>query len=230
MLRLVDLRKSYRILDRVLPILDGISFEVSSGEFCAILGPSGSGKSTLMNIMGLLDQSSSGAIYIDGISVEAASKTQAAHLRNSLIGFVFQSFQLLPRLTAAENVALPLLYRRIPRNERLAMANAMLERLDLGARTRHRPNELSGGQKQRVALARALVGAPKIILADEPTGSLDSATASETIALLRSVNETLGTTIVMVTHDQTLATRCDRRIELLDGKVVADSRIGPCQA
>nr|WP_245842957.1 ABC transporter ATP-binding protein [Sphingomonas laterariae] len=201
-----------------------ISIDVADGEFCAILGPSGSGKSTLLNIIGVLDHPDAGEIELGGVPIDFGSATEAARLRNQLLGFVFQSFQLLPRLTAWENVALPLLYRGTPRPERKPRALAMLDRLGLGERVHHLPAELSGGQRQRVALARALIGDPKLVLADEPTGSLDSVTAAEVLQLLRQLNRDFGVTLLMVTHDRGLAEACDRSIEILDGRVVSDVR------
>ena len=223
MLRLFDVGKQYGLEDRPIPVLRDVTFAVEEGEFCAILGPSGSGKSTLMNIVGLLDRPSVGRVELDGAAVDFSSPETTARLRNLTMGFVFQAFHLLPRLTAWENVALPLLYRRVDRPARKARALAMLDQVGLADRATHLPSQLSGGQKQRVALARALVGQPKLILADEPTGSLDSVTAGEVMALLRDLNQRLGVTILMVTHDRDLASRCDRRIEVLDGRIVHDT-------
>ncbi|MEO8927540.1 MAG: ABC transporter ATP-binding protein [Caulobacteraceae bacterium] len=223
MLELIGVEKSYGPPTRPTPVLRGVSFTVAAGAFCAILGPSGSGKSTLMNIVGLLDRPTAGAVRLGGEAIDLDSPEAAAHVRNRAIGFVFQSFQLLPRLTAWENVALPLLYGGTARHDRKPAALAMLEQVGLGDHADHRPAELSGGQQQRVALARALVRRPKLVLADEPTGSLDSVTAGEVMALLRNLNRRLGVTVLMVTHDHDLADRCDRQIELLDGRVVADT-------
>jgi putative ABC transport system ATP-binding protein len=223
MLQLFDIAKTYGPPERPTPVLRGVSFAVPAGAFCAILGPSGSGKSTLMNIMGLLDQPSSGRVTLDGIDVGDVTPEAAARLRNQMLGFVFQAFHLLPRLNAWQNVALPLLYRGAPREARRSQALAMLDQVGLADRAEHRPDALSGGQRQRVALARALVGGPKLVLADEPTGSLDSVTAGEVIGLLRDLNRRLGVTVIMVTHDRALAERCERRIEVLDGRIVADT-------
>lgn len=223
MLKLLNVDKQYGPPDRPVPVLRDVSFTVAAGDFCAILGPSGSGKSTLMNIIGLLDRPSAGEVSVDGTMVDFSTPEITAGLRNRLIGFVFQAFHLLPRLTAWENVALPLLYRRIERPRRREMALAMLDQVGLSDRAGHLPSELSGGQKQRVALARALVGGPKVVLADEPTGSLDSVTAGEVMTLLRDLNRRLGVTIVMVTHDRDLAGLCDRRIEVLDGRILRDT-------
>lgn len=223
-LKLAGIEKAYRTAGGELPVLHGLSLEIDAGSLCAIVGPSGSGKSTLLNILGLLDRPDSGQVFLDGAAADFSSAAEAARLRNQLIGFVFQSFQLLPRLTAWENVALPLLYRNVPRAERRPRALAMLERVGLTGRADHRPNQLSGGQMQRVALARALINNPRLILADEPTGNLDSATAGEALSLLRSLNRDFGVTIVIVTHDRELALACDRQIEIRDGRIIADTR------
>lgn len=222
MLRLSNIRKSYGTAEHAIPVLHDVSLEVSRGQLCAVLGPSGSGKSTLLNIVGLLDRPDAGEICLEGAVVDLTSAARAARLRNEKIGFVFQSFQLLPRLRAWENVALPLMYRGVSRVDRKARALELLVRLGLADRTDHRPAELSGGQRQRVALARALACEPSLILADEPTGSLDSVTAIDVIELLRNLNRDLGVTVMMVTHDQALAARCDRCIEMLDGRIVSD--------
>jgi putative ABC transport system ATP-binding protein len=221
-LEVVGLEKTYGTPARPTPVLRGVDFTVAAGSFCAILGPSGSGKSTLMNIIGLLDRPTKGIVRLAGETIDPASADAAAHTRNRLLGFVFQSFNLLPRLTAWENVALPLLYRGTPRRDRKSHALAMLEQVGLGDRVDHRPAALSGGQQQRVALARALITEPRLVLADEPTGSLDSVTAGEVMALLRDLNARLGVTVLMVTHDRDLALRCERRIEMLDGRITAD--------
>lgn len=223
MLRLLGIEKTYDSVAQDVPVLRGVSFTIEAGEFCAILGPSGSGKSTLLNIIGLLDRPTAGTLELDGTVIDFSSAEEAARLRNRLLGFVFQSFQLLPRLTAWQNVALPLLYRGLPRRDRKPLAMAMLAQVGLEDRADHHPPEMSGGQRQRVALARALIGEPKLILADEPTGSLDSVTAGEVMGLLRDLNQRLGVTVIMVTHDRELASRCGRRIEVLDGLIVADS-------
>ncbi|QNQ09886.1 ABC transporter ATP-binding protein [Sphingomonas alpina] len=223
MLEVTNVGKAYGPPTQPIPVLKDVSFSIPRGAFCAVLGPSGSGKSTLLNIVGLLDKPDSGQVMLDGVAVDYGSAYEAARLRNAMLGFVFQSFQLLPRLPAWQNVALPLLYRGIPREQRKAAALAMLERVGLADRSHHRPTELSGGQRQRVALARALIGEPSLILADEPTGSLDSITAVEVMALLRHLNRSLDVTILMVTHDRDLAAQCDRQIEFLDGRIISDS-------
>lgn len=200
--------------------LGGVSATISAGEFIAVVGNSGSGKSTLMNVLGILDHDFSGSLRIFGVEVSTLSASSAARLRNELIGFVFQSFHLLPRLTAWENVALPLFHRGLKRPERKARAIAMLDRVGLADRVDHRPEQLSGGQRQRVAIARALVGEPRLILADEPTGNLDTATGAQVMDLLRALNRELGVTVVMVTHDRDMAKLCDRVIEIRDGRVL----------
>ncbi|MDR3507321.1 MAG: ABC transporter ATP-binding protein [Caulobacteraceae bacterium] len=225
MLRLINVHKRYGAGEQSIPVLRDVSFSIGAGEFCAIVGPSGSGKSTLMNIIGLLDRPSAGEVMLDGARVDFTAPDAAAQVRNRTLGFVFQSFHLLPRLTAWENVALPLLYRGVARAPRKAPALAKLEQVGLADRADHRPSQLSGGQRQRVALARALIGGPKMILADEPTGSLDSVTAGEVMGLLRDLNARLGVTVVMVTHDRDLAACCDRRIEVLDGRIVRDTAV-----
>ncbi|MGH6616333.1 ABC transporter ATP-binding protein [Sphingomonas sp.] len=226
MLEVTNVGKAYGPPTQPIPVLKDVSFSIPRGAFCAVLGPSGSGKSTLLNIVGLLDKPDSGQVVLDGIAVDYGSAYEAARLRNAMLGFVFQSFQLLPRLPAWQNVALPLLYRGVPREQRKTAALSMLERVGLADRSHHRPTELSGGQRQRVALARALIGEPSLILADEPTGSLDSVTAVEVMALLRHLNRSLDVTILMVTHDRDLAAQCDRQIEFLDGRIIAD-RVSP---
>ncbi|TRO89089.1 ABC transporter ATP-binding protein [Glycocaulis profundi] len=220
MLTLTHISKSYGARGEVAALTD-VSLGIGQGEFCAIVGASGCGKSTLLNIIGLLDRPDAGQVAFDRRVIDAGSRAEAARLRNELIGFVFQSFHLLPRLTAWQNAALPLQYRGVSRSDRRPRALEMLDQVGLKDRAEHLPSELSGGQSQRVALARALIGAPRLLLADEPTGSLDSASANDIMALLRRINREAGLTIVMVTHDRDLAARCDRRIELHDGQVVS---------
>ncbi|MNS12309.1 Lipoprotein-releasing system ATP-binding protein LolD [compost metagenome] len=206
----------------LITVLEGVSFRVSAGCFAALVGPSGSGKSTLMNLIGLLDRPDSGQIFLDGLLIGDLGPREAARLRNRLIGFVFQSFHLLPRLSAWENVSLPLLHRGVGRVERRARSLAMLERVGLADRAYHRPEQMSGGQRQRVAIARALVGEPKLVLADEPTGNLDSTTSAQVLALLRGLSRDLGVTILMVTHDREAASLCDMLIEIRDGRVLPE--------
>jgi putative ABC transport system ATP-binding protein len=203
-----------------VPALVDVSLEVYPGEFVAILGPSGSGKTTMMNLLGCLDRPTAGAYRLAGTPVAELDDDGLARLRSRTIGFVFQSYNLLPRTTALENVATPLLYQGVSRSERAARATAALERLGLGDRIHHEPSELSGGQQQRVAVARALVTEPALILADEPTGNLDSHSGVEVMALLHELNAT-GRTIVLITHDADVAAAAGRQIHLRDGRVVA---------
>ena len=203
-----------------VPALDDVSLEIARGEFVAIVGPSGSGKSTMMHILGCLDRPTHGAYRLDGTPVAELDDDALAHLRSRAIGFIFQSYNLLPRTSALENVATPLLYQGVGRGERRRRARAALERLGLGDRLEHEPSELSGGQQQRVAVARALVTEPDLILADEPTGNLDSHAGAEVIALLRDLHRA-GRTIVLITHDVDVAAAADRRIHLRDGRIAA---------
>jgi len=216
-----SLHRHYQLGGETVRALDGVSFTISRGEFVAIVGQSGSGKSTLMNLLGCLDTPTSGVYRLNGSDVEGLGDDALADLRNREIGFVFQTFQLLPRATALQNVELPLVYRGVSRRERRVRAARALEAVGLANRAHHRPNELSGGQRQRVAVARALVGEPSLLLADEPTGNLDSATGEEIIRLFGELNQR-GHTILLVTHEPRLAARCPRAIRLSDGRVVAD--------
>jgi putative ABC transport system ATP-binding protein len=216
-----ELARHYVVGGEVVRALDGVSFSIGRGEWVAIVGQSGSGKSTLMNLVGCLDTPTSGSYRLNGADVQGLPDDALADLRNKEIGFVFQTFQLLPRASAAANVELPLVYRGIPRRERKARAEAALAAVGLGNRMHHRPNELSGGQRQRVAIARALVGEPSLLLADEPTGNLDSTTGEEIIRLFEDLNRR-GHTILLVTHEPRLAARCPRAIRLSDGRVVGD--------
>jgi putative ABC transport system ATP-binding protein len=199
--------------------LRGVDLDVWQGDFLAIVGPSGSGKSTMMNIIGCLDRPTSGSYRLGGTPIEELDDDDLARVRGRAIGFVFQSFNLLPRTSALENVATPLLYQGVPRKERLARAEAALERLGLGDRMTHEPSELSGGQQQRVAIARALVTEPALILADEPTGNLDSASGADVIGLLHELND-VGTTIVLITHDSDVAVQARRQVHVRDGLLV----------
>ena len=203
-----------------VPALDDVSLSIDTGEFVAIVGPSGSGKSTMMNILGCLDRPTLGSYQLAGTAVAELDDNALARLRSRTIGFVFQSYNLLPRTSAIDNVATPLLYQGVGRGERLRRAGEALEKLGLGDRAGHEPTELSGGQQQRVAVARALVTEPALILADEPTGNLDSHAGAEVIALLRQLNDT-GRTVVLITHDASIAAMADRQIRLLDGRVAA---------
>lgn len=212
--------KSYQLAGQHLTILNDVSLSIARGESCGILGASGSGKSTLLNILGLLDLPDCGAYHFAGHDIFHATPDQLAAIRNQQIGFVFQSFNLLPRLSALDNVALPLGYRGVSRQESVARALHLLEQVGLAERAHHRPADLSGGQRQRVAIARALVGAPAVILADEPTGNLDSHTGERISDLLFELNKENGTTLVLVTHDERLAHRCRRLIRLEAGQMV----------
>jgi putative ABC transport system ATP-binding protein len=216
-----DLRRTYRMGAETIAALDGVSFDVAAGEYLAIVGRSGSGKSTLMNVLGCMDKPTGGAYRLDGRDVASLSDDALSAARNQHIGFVFQNFQLLSRTSALRNVELPLLYRGVPRRRRRAMAVAALEQVGLGDRMKHKPHELSGGQRQRVAIARALVGAPTLLLADEPSGNLDSATERDILGLFDELHAA-GHTIIVVTHEPTVAARCPRAVRLADGRVVAD--------
>ena len=213
--------KTYDLGLSKVPALRDIHFNIERGEFVAIVGQSGSGKSTLMNIVGCLDVPTSGTYRLDGRDVGTLSDDELADVRNLEIGFVFQSFQLLPRANALENVELPLIYRGVGAKERRERARAALDRVQLTDRWHHKPNELSGGQKQRVAIARALVTEPSLLLADEPTGNLDSATGEEIVRLFHNLHAA-GNTIILVTHEPKLAARCPRAVRVVDGLVVAD--------
>jgi putative ABC transport system ATP-binding protein len=221
LIELADVRKFYRVGEEEVHALDGVSFSVKKGEWVGIVGQSGSGKSTLMNILGCLDSPSSGLYRLNGTDVRGLSDNALADLRNKEIGFVFQTFQLLARSTALANVELPLIYRGVSRSERRKRAQDALAKVGLSQRMNHKPNELSGGQRQRVAVARALVGEPSLLLADEPTGNLDTATGEDIIRLFEELNRA-GHTILLVTHEPRLAARCPRAVRLSDGKVVAD--------
>jgi putative ABC transport system ATP-binding protein len=215
----------YQMGHVLVPALDGVDLDVHDGEFVAIVGPSGSGKSTMMHILGCLDRPTAGTYALAGTAIDSLDDDGLARLRSRTIGFVFQSYNLLPRTTAIDNVATPLLYQGVGRAERQRRARAALERLGLGDRLDHEPTELSGGQQQRVAVARALVTEPALILGDEPTGNLDSRSGAEVIALFRELHAA-GRTIVLITHDTDIAAAADRQIHLLDGRIAADERTG----
>ncbi|MGE0716580.1 MAG: ABC transporter ATP-binding protein [Alphaproteobacteria bacterium] len=223
MIELRDVHKAYRVGPVEIPIVKGVTLTIGQGEIVSIMGTSGSGKTTLMNMVGLLDRPTSGSVRIDGTETASAPADALAEIRNQKIGFVFQQFFLLPRLTARENVELPLFYRRVPDGERRQRASAMLERVGMGDRGGHLPSALSGGQRQRVAIARALVGRPTLILADEPTGALDTRTGKAVMDLFLELNQETGVSLVIVTHDPEIAARCRRRVMMSDGHLVDDT-------
>ena len=222
-IHLQDLKKNYYLGRQVIEVLKGITMDVMKNEYVALMGPSGSGKSTLMNIIGCLDTPTSGSYILNGKDVSDMSDNDLAEVRNKEIGFVFQQFNLLPRLTAAENVALPLVYSGMPKKQRMQKALDVLEKVNLADRSHHKPNEMSGGQNQRVAIARAMVNDPSIILADEPTGNLDSKTSHEIMELFEIIHTT-GNTVILVTHEEDIAHFARRIVRLRDGMVESDKQ------
>jgi putative ABC transport system ATP-binding protein len=218
-----EIWKTYKMGDETIHALHGVSFSIQRNEYIAIIGPSGSGKSTLMNLIGCLDTPTQGEYWLNGKLVSKMDDDELAYIRNKEIGFVFQTFNLLPRASALHNVELPLIYNGTPSGERLKRAKAALEQVDLGHRMSHKPNELSGGQRQRVAIARALVNNPSIILADEPTGNLDSTTSEEIMALF-DVLHSRGNTIILVTHEPDIAAHAHRVLTIRDGRIATDTR------
>ena len=217
-----DLRKTYRVGDQVVQALDGLDLDIHANEYVALMGPSGSGKSTLMNMLGCLDSPTSGSYVLNGQDVSRLEDDALADIRNREIGFVFQTFNLLPRYTAQENVALPMIYAGVGKADRMKRAEEVLAQVGLADRMDHRPNELSGGQRQRVAVARALVMRPSIILADEPTGNLDTATSLEVMELFADIQKA-GNTVILVTHEEDIAACAERTVRLRDGRVESDS-------
>jgi putative ABC transport system ATP-binding protein len=217
--RTVGLTRRYRMGDTSVDALRGADLTITRGEFVALVGPSGSGKSTMLNLIGGLDQPTSGQVWINGTELSASDERTLTQHRRQHVGFVFQSFNLLPRLTAEENVALPLMFSGVPERERLARAQTLLEQVGLKARLGHRPTQLSSGEQQRVAIARALVGQPALLLADEPTGNLDTVTGAEIMQLLKTLNRDHGLTLLVVTHDPEVAAFADRVVRLRDGQV-----------
>lgn len=223
-IHLEEIKKNYYLGKQVIEVLKGISLDIFKGEYVALMGPSGSGKSTLMNIIGCLDSPTAGRYVLNGKDVSQMSDNDLAEVRNQEIGFVFQQFNLLPRLTAAENVALPLVYAGLSKKQRMEKALAVLDQVSLADRSHHKPNEMSGGQNQRVAIARALVNDPSIILADEPTGNLDTKTSYEIMEIFEKIHAA-GNTVVLVTHEEDIAKHAHRIIRLRDGVIESDKRM-----
>jgi putative ABC transport system ATP-binding protein len=223
----VGVTRTYRMDGVSVHALRGVDLRIDPGELVAIIGPSGSGKSTLMNVLGCLDRPTEGSVRVDGHDVSTLSDTELARLRNRTIGFVFQSFQLLQRTSAEDNVALPLVYRGVRRVERKQLAREALEAVGLGHRLRHRPSQLSGGEQQRVAIARALVGQPRVLLADEPTGNLDTRTSEDVMGIIERLNADLGVAVVLVTHEASVAAHARRQVAVRDGLIEHDSGVAP---
>ena len=223
---MIDVKDAVKVYEgkRQVRALDGVSFAVEAGEMMAVMGPSGSGKSTLLHLLGALDQATSGSIRVDGVELTGLGDDALTRVRRDKIGFIFQFFNLLPTLSAFDNVALPMRLQRRPADEAKATASRFLDLVGLAARADHLPDELSGGECQRVAIARALVLAPRVLLADEPTGNLDTKTGADILQLMRRINQEIGSTLVMVTHDAVAAAACDRILRLQDGRLASDGR------
>lgn len=221
MLELKNIKKYYKMGETIVKALDGINLTIGDGEFVTIIGPSGSGKSTMMNIVGCLDVATEGEYFVDGVEISKYSENQLAFLRNKKMGFIFQGFNLLSNMTALENVELPLIYQGIPAKKRKSLSIKALEMVGMKERMKHKPTELSGGQQQRVAIARALATKPKCILADEPTGNLDSATGDEIMKILKNLNDK-GTTVIIITHNDEIAALSKRVVRIHDGKIDSD--------
>ena len=229
MIEIKDLHKSYKVGKNSLHVLKGINFNVNEGELVAIMGSSGSGKSTLLNILGMLDVAEKGTYVLDGVPIKDLDETKAAKYRNKFLGFIFQSFNLINYKSALENVALPLYYQKMPRKIRLEKAMTYLEKVGLADWAVHLPSELSGGQKQRIAIARAMAAEPKVLLADEPTGALDSTTSYEVMQLIQEINDE-GKTILVVTHESDIANMCKRIVLLKDGVIIEDKKVNQIRA
>lgn len=229
MITIQNVRKSYQMGNNILKVLKGINLTIGEGELVAIMGSSGSGKSTLLNILGMLDEADSGSYTLDGVIIKNLNETKAAHYRNKFLGFVFQSFNLINYKTAAENVSLPLYYQKVARKERHEKAIKYLKKVGLDQWATHLPSEMSGGQKQRVAIARALAADPKVLLADEPTGALDTTTSYEVMDLIQGINDE-GKTILIVTHEEDIANMCKRIVRLKDGVIIEDKPVEQIRA
>lgn len=227
LIEIKNLKKHYDVGEMKLEILKGLTLNIGTGEFVAIMGPSGSGKSTLMNILGCLDKPSSGKYFLDGVDISKLNSDGLADIRNRKIGFVFQGFNLLSRTSAVENVELPMVYANVPEEIRRRKAEKALEEVGLKSRMNHQPNQLSGGQQQRVSIGRALMNAPSVVLADEPTGNLDSKNSQEIVELLKYSNEKYKQTLIMITHDENIALQANRIIAIEDGKITRDEVIRP---
>src|SRR3989338_7691730 len=223
-IQLKQVDKTYVVGESVVRALSGVNLQINKGEFIAIVGPSGSGKSTMMHMVGALDIPTNGQIILNGIDITSLSESDLAYLRGRKIGFVFQTFHLIPTLTALENVALPMIFQKVTRGERLSKSEKLLTKVGLGNRIHHLPNELSGGQRQRIAIARALINDPEVILADEPTGNLDSKTGKEIIELFTELNNE-GRTVIIVTHDPNVASHAKRIVKMVDGSIEKDGKI-----
>ncbi|MCP5145422.1 MAG: ABC transporter ATP-binding protein [Gammaproteobacteria bacterium] len=224
MIHLEGIRRDFRLGEQTVHALAGIDLDIAAGEYVSIMGPSGSGKSTLLNVVALLDRPDAGSYAFDGVDVTAFDDDALARVRRENIGFVFQFFHLIPRLTAFQNVEVPLVLASVPVAERRERVNEALASLDLSSRAHHRPNELSGGQRQRVAIARATIMRPKVLLADEPTGNLDSVSGRQVIEIIENLNAANGVTLIVVTHDSAMGSRASRQLRLVDGRIDSDQR------
>ena len=219
MIKLDNVSRNYKTGETIVRALRGLSLDIDDGDFVAVVGPSGSGKSTLMNVIGALDVPDEGRVSLDGIELDHQSESELAEIRGRKVGFVFQTFNIIPTLTALENVELPMIFQRTPRKKRVELAKDLLKQVGLEERASHYPSELSGGERQRVAIARALVNDPEIILADEPTGNLDSETGAQIMEILKELNEEKGVTVILVTHNPRDASYATRKVEMIDGQI-----------